>query len=169
MVDCSEWEDKRGVKHQYELRLLHLKLNSMKKMRRKKEDRGVLAGTMWKFARDGEQSPGCGEDWEYKRDVDMDKLFAVACYRGKKLADIWAEAETNPETMARVQRTFQVKPDENGKLPLSLPAFNYFELLKPKSPKELRILLGSAEVGADTSSSRSGAASGRTDEDDIPF
>lgn len=173
LVDCTEWTDKRGAKHQYEMSFMHMKLNSLKKLRRKKDDRGTMVGTMWAFTREGEQSAGCGDDWEYKRDVDMEKLFAFTSYRGKRLTDIWAEAESNPEAMARVQRAFQIKPDENGKLPLVIPAFNYFELLKPKSPKELRILLGNAEVGATQASSTGGSggtpATGGVDEDQIPF
>jgi hypothetical protein len=175
LVDCSEWKDQRGNKHQYELRLLQLKMKSLKKLRRKKEDKGALIGTMWKFTREDSTSPVCGDDWEFTRDVDMDKMFPFVNYRGKKLEELWAEAEEKPESMARLQRIFKIKPNDEGKLPRQIVPFNYFELLKPKAPKDMRLLLGGVQAeddddskGGGRSSSNSGGG-GTVKQDNVPF
>jgi len=172
VVDCSEWKDNRGNMHQYEMRLLQFKLRSLKKFRRKKEDRGAMAGTMWRLTREDNNAPTCGDDWDFIRDVDMDKMFDFVLYRGKSLSEMWDEAEKDPEAMVRLQRIFQIKPDENGKLPRVVPAFNYFEILQPKKPKELRLLLGAVEPDDDDSkgySGSSGGGGGAAGEDKVPF
>jgi hypothetical protein len=172
-VDCSEWTDNRGNKHQYEMRLVQLKMKTLKKFRRKKEDKGSLVGTMWELLREDDRSPTCGDEWSFQRDVDTDKLFPYVCYRGKKLADLWAEAEEKAEVMTRVQSWFQIKPDENGKLPKIVPAFNYMEILKPMVPKDARLFLGAVEADDNSSpsgnsGSKSGGA-GTVKEDNVPF
>jgi hypothetical protein len=173
VVDCSKWQDGRGSWHQYEMRLIQYKMRSLKKLRRKKEDRGTLVGTLWTLTREDDKSPTCGDDWEFKRDVDLDKLFQLVCYRGTKLTELWAEAAEKEDVMERVKRTFQIQPVD-GKLPESIPAFNYFEVLKPKSPRDIRIFLGGAEkeekepkVGGYGSGSSGGGGSVR--EDEVPF
>lgn len=173
IVDCSEWSDAKGNKHQFELKLIGAKLRTLKKFRRKKDDKGSLIGCMYRAAREDDKSSSCGDEFEFQRKVDMDKLFAAAAYKGKKLVDMWDAAESDGEKMVALQRTFQVKPDANGKLPRVVPLFNYLEVLKPKSPAELRILLGAAEVGGGDDRAR-GAASGATrgsgvTSDDVPF
>lgn len=173
-VDCSEWTDARGNKHQYELRLCQFKMRSLKKFRRKKEDKGKLVGTMWRLTREDDNAPTCGDDWEFQRDVDMDKMFSYVNYRGKRLADMYDDAEKDPEAMARIQRLFQVAPDANGKLPRVVPAFKYFEILKPKPPKEMRLLLGAVQKDDDDddSSKKSkggGSGGGPAKQDPVPF
>jgi hypothetical protein len=175
-VDCSVWEDAKGAKHQYEMRLVGLKLKSLKKFRRKKEDKGSLVSTVFKLTRDDDKSPTCGDDWEYERTGDPEKLFSVTLLRGKKLTDLWAEAEASPEALKRLQAWVKVTPDSNGKLPRVVPSLNYLEVLKPQSPKELRIALAGAEKDGDSPRGRTGATEPRTvvgkftdDEDDIPF
>jgi len=174
-VDCSKWVDGRGNTHQYELRLFPLKMKGLKKFRRKKEDRGGLVNTYWTHTREDSKSPTIGDDWEFRRDVEMAKLFPHVCYRGQKLIDMWAEAEATPEKMARLLKVFQIKPDKDGKLPQVVPAFNYFEILQPKQPKDLRIQLGGVQEDEDDSGSsynKGGSSSGNSsalNEDDVPF
>jgi hypothetical protein len=175
-VDCSEWTDQRGNRHQYELRLIQFKMKSMKKFRRKKDDKGALVSTMWNFHREDERSPTCGDEWEYKRDVDMDKLFNFVCYRGKKLSDLWDEAEAKPEVMERVKGWFQIGPDSEGKLPRIVPSFNYLEILKPMEPKDMRLHLGAVESDDEPSSFRNSSPAksqasggGAVTADDVPF
>jgi hypothetical protein len=171
VVDCTEWKDKKGNSHQFEMRLLQLKLKSLKKLRRKKEDKGALVGTMWRFTREDDSAPICGDDWEHLRDSDMGKMFSYVTYRGKKLTQLWDEAEANAEAMAKLRRTFQIEPGADGKLPRIVPSFNYFEVLKPKTPKELRLMLVGVEKDDDdkksSGSSTTGGAS--TKSEDVPF
>lgn len=170
-VDCSKWTDQRGNTHQYEMRLMPLKMKSMKKFKRKKDDKGSLISTYWRLTREEDQSPQVGDDWEFKRDVDMDKMFPHVCYRGKKLSELWDDAEGKPEAMEHIKRTFQIEP-KDGKLPLTVPAFNYFRLLEPKPPKDIRILLGAVQPeDEDKSPSRTQSykSGGDIKEEDVPF
>jgi len=171
-VDCSEWTDQRGNKHQYELRLVPMKLRSLKKFRRKKDDRGSLIGTMWKLTREDNNAASIGDDWDFQRDVDMAKMFDFVNYRGTKLIELWEKAEEDPEAMERLCRVFQIKPGEDGKLPRIIPPFRYFEVLKPKTPKELRLILGAVQEDDDDTGGRSsggGGGGGAAKEDTVPF
>lgn len=174
VVDCSEWVDKKGNKHQYEMRLIQFKLRSLKKFKRKKEDRGAMVHTMWRLTREDDNAPTCGDDWEFQRDVDPAKMFGIVNYRGKLLSDIWDDAEKDPEAMAKVKRTFQIEPGDDGKLERVVPAFNYWEVLKPKTPKDMRLLLGAVQSDDDQSSGSSnsgggGGGKGAAKQDDVPF
>jgi len=173
-VDCSEWKDQRGNTHQYEMRLVPMKLRSLKKFRRKKDDRGSMVGTMWSMHREDDNAASIGDDWDFQRDVDMEKMFDYVNYRGSLLSEMWEQAEGDPEQMARVLRIFQIKPDEEGKLPRIIPPFNYMEVLKPKTPKEMRLLLGAVQdddedTGSRRSSGSSGGGGGAAKQDDVPF
>jgi len=170
-VDCSEWKDQRGNMHQYEMRLVPMKLRSLKKFRRKKDDRGSLVGTMWRLTREDDNAANIGDDWDFVRDANMDKMFDFVCYRGSKLSELWEAAENDPEAMARLQRAFQIKPNEDGTLPRVIPPFNYFETLKPKPPKELRLLLSGVQEDDDDKGSKAPRSSGKgaAREEDVPF
>jgi hypothetical protein len=173
VVDCTEWVDGKGNKHQFEMRLLQLKLKSLKKLRRKKEDKGALVGTMWKFLREDDSSPICGDDWSHMRDVDVAKMFSYVTYRGKKLSQLWDDAESNAEAMAKIKRTFQIDSGEDGKLPRIVPAFNYFQVLQPKAPKDLRLQLVGVEKDDDDDKTKKGSSSGggggSVKAEDVPF
>lgn len=168
-VDCSMWQDKRGNMHQYEMRLLPLKFRSLKKFRRL-SGQYDMKFSMWNFTREDKNAVQVGDDWNYKRSAQVDRMFPVVCYRGTKLIDLWAEAEANEEKMEQVTRVFQITPDEDHKLPRNVPSFNYFELLKPKSPDEIRLILGNVEFDENnTGSGSTYTASGAISEDDVPF
>lgn len=171
VVDCSLWTDNKGNEHQYEMRLMGAKMRSLKLIRRKKDDAGSLIGKMFKHYRTDDRSASIGDDISFKRDVNLEKMFPVVCYRGKKLADMWKEAEEDPAKMLKVTSTFNIKPGEDGKLPRTIPQFNYFEVLKPRGPQELRLSLGAVEPdddGPGPSPSTSGASSS-VKQDDVPF
>jgi hypothetical protein len=169
VVDCSLWTDQKGNQHQYEMRLLQFKLKSLKKLRRKKEDKGVLAGTLWRFTREDDGSPICGDDWEFLRSVDVQKMFDLVTYRGKKLPQLWDEAEGNAEAMAKIKRVFQIEPVD-GKLPRIVPAFSYFNVLAPKAPKDLRLMLVGVEKDDDDRKKGSSSGDGSpTKSEDVPF
>jgi len=171
-VDCTLWKDQRGNEHQYEMRLVPMKLRSLKKFRRKKEDRGKMAGTMWTMNREDDNAASIGDDWDFQRDVDMAKMFDFVNYRGTLLSEMWDQAEGDPEAMARVQRIFQIKPDEEGKLPRIVAPFNYMKVLEPKAPKDMRLILGAVQEDDDDdrrSSGSSGGRGGAAKQDDVPF
>lgn len=171
VVDCSSWTDDKGKTHQFGLKLVQGKMKTLKRWKRKKEDRGGLAGHLYRTTREDKMSPSCGDEWEWQREADMAKLFDIANYRGKVLPELWAEAEADPKKMESLMRTFQIKPLE-GKLPRVVPPFNYYELLKPKDPQDLRILLGGAQTDSNSRNNFSDApknAGANVNQDDVPF
>ena len=167
IVDCSKWKDQKGNEHQFEMRLIQAKMRTLKKFERKKTDKGTLVGCLYRATRDDDKAPSCGDDFDFVKEADMEKLFEVTCYRGEKLSALWAEAEQKPEAMERIVRTFQIEP-ENGKLPKIVPAFNYFNVLKPKNPKELKLELAAADTSSNGAASKSSASSSSVS-DDVPF
>lgn len=163
IVDLTENVDAKGNKYQYEVKLLPTKLKSLSLMRRKKQDRGSLIGCAFKVHRDSEKDPNCGGEYEFQREGNLEKLFTVANYKGKKLVDLYKEASEQPAVMQRLKDTFQLQFDDNGAILPKIFPFNYFNLLQPKDPKDLRAILGAASL--DTGSE----ASDSPQDDDIPF
>jgi hypothetical protein len=168
-VQCTETTDKKGNKYNFELQLLGAKLKTLKKFRRKKEERGALAMTRFRVTREDDKSPSCGDEFEFLKEVtDPDKLFEVANYKGKKLSELWEKAESNPESMARLKRTFQLAFDSEGKLLRRVVPFNYMELLKPMEAADLRKRLN-ANPAQDADGDGGGTNGGGGGGDDVPF
>lgn len=150
ICDASEYTDKKGNKHQYELKFLPAKWKTLNKLKLKREDRDGFVGSLYTVIRSDEKSPSCGDDFEFKRAVDMDKLFDLANYRGKRLVDLYNKARQDDIAMEALKKVFKLEFDANGNLLDKIVPFNYMELLKPKTPKELRDLLkGYSPEGAD--------------------
>ena len=113
-----------------------------------------------------------GDEWEFQREADMAKLFEITNYKGKTLPELWGAAEADEAAMERLLRTFSIEPGEDGKLPRVIPPFNYYELLKPKAPSDLRMMLGAvqAEDNDDRSVFSDKPKQGQsTSEDQVPF
>lgn len=162
VVDCSEWTDSKGVKHQYEVKLLPAKMKTLKKFKRKKEDKGSLVGAMFTAFREDSRSPSVGDEFEFKREVDLNKLFEVAVYSNKKLKEVFSLAEKEGR-VDELAQTFQVIREAGGGITKTLVPFNYFELLKPMPPADVkRFLLGVEDPDAS-------AGDSKADEDDVPF
>lgn len=170
IVDCTEHTDAKGNKYQYEVKFLPAKLKTLGLLRRKKTDRGSLIGAMFRVTRDTSDDPACGNDYEFLREASLDNLYKVANYRGKKLPDLYKEAAEKPEVMARLKDTFQLATDANGAvLPRVFP-LNYFALLAPRDPKEVRQMLGAYVPEDGERDSRGGFSNSQSSKDDeIPF
>lgn len=172
IMDLTEWKDAKGNVHNYQLKLFGAKLKTLKLLQSKKEDRdNRLAGRIYKVQRTDENSPGVGNDFEYDSDVEnWEKMFAVANYKGKKLAEMFKSEK--PEDIEKVKRLFQVKTEGGAILPRVVP-FNYYEVLKPKTPREMKDALRGVKIETDDGYSRSGSTSsgesGGSKEDDVPF
>lgn len=170
VVDTSEWTDRRGNKHQFEINLLPAKLKSLKKFRRKSAERieagGTgLAGCLYRLARDSKEDPSIGGEAEYVRDVDMEKLFQLALYKGKKLSELMDKAETSEDSKKILQRLFQIELDDDGSIVRKLVPINYEQQLHPLSIKDFREVVGGAERDDDGGSGGSGARA----DGNVPF
>lgn len=170
-VDCTEYIDKKGNKHQFELKLVGGKLSMVKKWQRKKQDRGSLILSKWKIHREDDKKPSIGDEWEGSGSVqDPEKMFALANYRGKKLSEMFDKAEQHPDSMALVKRLFQVEVTADNKLVRQVPAFNYMEILKPRGNAWARDLLAGVSRDEATGGSKDPADNdGRGNEEEIPF
>lgn len=164
VVDCSEWTDKKGNKYQYEIKLLGAKLKTLKKLRRKRDDRGSLIGCLFHTYREDSQSPSVGDEFEFKREADMEKLYDLVNLKGKSLKELFEQAASDADVMKRLKRTFELNMDADGKIVPELVKFNYIELLAPKKPADMKDMLGDVKPDDDDSGS-----SGSKDDEDVPF
>jgi hypothetical protein len=166
VIDCSQYTDKKGVTHQYEIKFLLAKAKTLKKLKMKKESKGSLAGSIYNATRFDQKSPTCGDDFEFVKQVDLEKVFPHVSFRGKKLVDLWAKAQ-DAEGLARLNKAFTVQTGESGLVAKVVP-FNYMELLKPSSVKDLRTLLKGAKIESwDDAGPAAGVKTGADEE--VPF
>ena len=163
VISCTPWTDKKGNAHQYELQLLPAKLELMKKLRRKKEQKGALVGKMYNASRDSDKGSSAGTEWEFERDVDLDKMFNVINFDSRTLPEWFDAASAKEGGVDELRRFFQISLQKDGKTPVrSVVPFNYFELLKPHSVDALKRFVAEAE----TDSNRGFGSAGQ---DDVPF
>ena len=169
VVDCSKYVDKKGVNHQYEVKLFPAKQRTLKKLKSKMDQKGSLAGSMYRASRYDPKSPSVGEDFDFQKVVKLSDVFPYANYNGKKLVDMWAKAESDPEAMANLKLLFKVKVLENGKLEASVPEFNYVEILKPLTPKEIRFKFANAKIQTFDNDGPSKTNNNLGADDNVPF
>lgn len=167
VIDASEYTDKKGNKHAFELKLLGAKMKTMKKFRRKKEERGSLIGCMYKATREDNKSPSVGDEFEFVREVDLVKAFDATMYRGKKLSEFYSKTLEGPDGLEKLKKVFQVQV-EDGKPTKRVVPFNYMEVLKPRASKDLKLFLASAKIETKDSDSGDSNSSGSSSED-VPF
>jgi hypothetical protein len=165
IVDLTENVDAKGNKYQYEVKLIPTKLKTLQLIRRKKQDRGSLIGCIFNVHRDSQEDPNCGGEFEFDREANLEKLLPLANYKGKKLLELYKEATEKPEVFQRLKDTFQLSLTVDGKIVPKIYSFNYPVLLAPKDPKEIRSLLGAANIDS------SGGESAQDDskDDKVPF
>lgn len=174
VIDCTAWTDKKGNTYQYEVKLFPAKLKTLKRLEMRKKERGPFAGKLFSIMRVDEKSPSTGDEFEVVRDADMAKLFTVANYKGKKLGELFNPQ--NEEQLERLKNSFKVDIVEGKVVPKLVP-FNYFKVLHPMTPKDIRMTLKGADIekredgfggGSSGGSSGSSAGGGSTSED-VPF
>jgi hypothetical protein len=174
VVDCTEWKSKDGTKNRYELKFFPAKMGSLKLIQSRIEDFGGIAGKAINVRRTDEQkSPAVGNVFDMEKEIDMDKLWDHVMYQGKLLKEHFAEALENDAKRVSLTNTFNFKRGDNGVLLPGVPTFNYMNLLKPKTPAELRTFLAGAQVddpdnNSSSTTSSSGVGDGAADES-IPF
>ena len=171
IVDCSKWKDRRGNEYQYELKLFPTKIKSLKLFQSKSEDWGGAKGKVVKVRRTSSEDASCGNDFEKDREADLEKLWKLITYQGKKIHEWFARALEDEDARASLLKVFNFRKGDGGVLVPEIPTFNYFEVLKPKTPKELRAFLAGAKIDdpdGDSSSSSGSGTDGEADEN-VPF
>lgn len=168
IVDCTQFKDKNGNIHQFEVKLLPCRLQSLKLFQSKKDDKdGRLKGRIYNVNRSDKKQQNIGNDWDYDKDVESwDKLFAVANYKGKKLSELFSSEDS--DVIARVKKTFNVSSTE-GKITQKLVPFNYLDILRPRKPSDLKAILKGAKIETNSNASSSEKSEGQPSEDSVPF
>jgi hypothetical protein len=166
IVDLTEHTDAKGNKYRYEVKLLPAKLKTLQLLRRKKQDRGSLIGCIFNVHRDSREDPNCGGEFEFQREAKLDGLLNLANYKGKKLTELYTESADKSDVLARLKETFQLSLDKDkGLIVPKIYSFNYYKLLAPKDPKEIRSVLGGATIDSGGGENTSEGGS----DDDVPF
>ena len=171
VIDCTKWQDKKGNTYQFETKLYGAKLKTLKLLQTKTQEDwgGSMAGKVIKVRRTSDKDASVGNDFTLDREADMEKLWGLATYKGKKLCEQFEEASQDEDKRHLLSKIFSFQKGEGGVWLPKLPTFNYWEVLKPKSPSEMRTLLksGRVEDPANTEST-SGGGDGAADEN-VPF
>jgi hypothetical protein len=74
ILDLSEYEDRKGVVHEFSRKLLAVKPRQQSKFLRKFDREGTLRGAKFEFARDDDKSAAIGNDIEFVEFVDDEEL-----------------------------------------------------------------------------------------------
>lgn len=167
VINCTEYEDNQGRKHNFVLQLLPAKEKTAAIIEELKETLdGGLKGKLFKAKRfeDG-RTLSAGDMYTFVREVDLSKVYGNAEFMGNKFPDLVNQANEDPEKMDYLQAKFQVNVQDGKVLPELVP-FNYFEILKPPTAKEAKQQLASMTAGGSGSSGGQGEAEG---EDNVPF
>ncbi len=84
VIDHSEWEDKKGVAHKDEVRLLIAKRGTLKVLQKLAKTRGGLAGPTWQVSRtENDKSPSVGDIFEFMEKKPVAALLKL--YKGAAL------------------------------------------------------------------------------------
>lgn len=170
VIDCTKWTDKKGNTHQFELKYYPGKYKTVKRFELRTQTKPIT-GQLWKATRLDDKSPNVGDELESLRETDPAKLFDLANFKGKKLADQYSAANGgNEEALKWLKRYFQVVKGEDGKLIPKLVPFLYEELLAPKQPSEVRSMLAGVQFDDDGAGEGGGGGAPKSGADeDIPF
>jgi hypothetical protein len=187
IIDCSKWTDKKGNSRQYEIKVLPAKYKTAAKLKRKHADlvnnqdipaeQRALSGKLFRVIRDTDKDPSVGNDFEKVRDVDVNKLFDLVTYRGKKLSDLILQASNDQRVYEMLHKTFGYTKDADGNIPRKLLPFNYESIYEPKSAKDIKLMLRNfkpedrdegSRFGGGSSGGSAGNGGGSADES-VPF
>ena len=122
------------------------------------------------------KSASVGNDFTFDREADMEKLWKLANYKGKKISELFEKATQNEDERNKLLRTFDFEKGESGELLPQVPAFNYMNLLEPKRPSEMRAHLSAGRIqdpdsdagSVSSKGTNSSGSAGEADED-VPF
>lgn len=170
-IDCSQWTDKKGNVHQFELKFFQAKLGTLKKFDLKKKGRGSLVGQVITVTRSGDKTPTCGDDFDILREVSggLQALFPRVSYRGKLLSELYSKALAGgPAGIAALGKVFSLVRDGDTVMPMLTP-FNYAELLMPRSNDEIKAWLSGVHIETDSRNATPQVVAGSKADDDVPF
>lgn len=161
IINCNEWTDPKGNKHQFELQLLPAKAHLADLLERRKKMHNGLALKVFTVSRGKtEKAAASGDDYVLTREVtDPEKLYASATYKGKRFAELIEAANKDPSKLEFMRSKFQVRLDSDGKIIPGLYPFNYLNLLEPPTLRAAKEMLASFK----------GSPDHQLQDDDTPF
>jgi hypothetical protein len=165
VLDCTPYPGKKDPSKvwQYSLKLFPAKLGTLESLKRKREDLVSLVNRKCDVFRDEGKTAAVGNEFTFKEEIPTDKLeamFNVSSFKGKKLADLFEEADRNPQAMQKLSLVFTLVKGDDGKLVRRLPVFNYAKILAPKNPDEVLRLLGGGNITSNYDEAKAQRGSG---------
>ena len=141
-IDFSKFVSEKTQKtYQFEMKIVKMGFSEAAKFEdlATNECGGTLGGSLIKAKRfSNDKSPGIGESFSFVRKPDLAKSFAFVQYNGRKLSEIFDEANKDSDMMKEVRRIWKVELDKFGKIIPKIYSFNFDELLKAPTPEYLR-------------------------------
>lgn len=165
VLDCTPYPGKKDPSKvwQYGLKLFPAKIGTLETLKRKRDDLVSLVNRKCDVFRDSGTTPNVGNEFTFKDEIPADKLeamFNVAQFKGKKLSDLFDEAERDSRAMQKLAQVFTLVKTEDGKLMRRIPVFNYAKMLAPKNPDEVVRILGGGNVTSNYEEAKGQRASG---------
>lgn len=155
VVQLTPWYDGKGQEHNFEIILNAMPYAVAEKMERRKASRGTLVGFSVECARGTQdKSSSVGDDFEVREQIIWDRLLPKINFRGKRLLEMFTEADKSPEAKERLKLLFPLEFDTQGRIIRKVYPFNYAEVLKPPSPEEVKDLLLSYSPSASRPNAR---------------
>lgn len=199
IVDIEGYFSKKNNKQvRYVLCDLAVKFGTQKVIDKEKEDEVSLTGKRYRITRLGDKAPRSGNVLK-KRPIfppkegqpevfvmpedGWAKLYNLVTFRGEFLSKLVDEARKDAKARERFLRTFDPRTctddgTPQGQIVAKIPTFNFYQLLSPLQPKEVRVELAGAmsrgkddknDSGGNDEFSQGSESGGGGDSDDVPF
>lgn len=175
-INMTPWESKKGNVYCYQREIFAARLGGkdkpgvLKKLERLKKKYGRLRGLIFDVYRSGAKTESCGDEFELVEKVDPGDIPGLAKQHLTEFVKKINAKIDDPEKHLSVETMLKRNPWE---------AFNFEEIIKPKSNAELRDMLSGRSKDDDSSDFRdddsgsSGRSSSSDDgdalDDDIPY
>lgn len=165
VLDCTARHSKKdpSVVYQYDVKLFAAKVGTLETLARKRMEHTSLVNLRCLVHRDTDKSPNVGSEFTFKDEIKgekLDRAFDVAKYRGKRLAELFDEAERDGDALKKLSRIFKLAKDGDGKLIRRIPPFNYEVVCAPMNPEEMARWLGDVVAQETKSKGPSGGFGG---------
>jgi len=157
VLDCTPYTDKKGITHSFSVRLFPARGDTIDKIMLYREQHGTLTGCLYTAVRfRNSKSSSVGEEFKFESRTqdNLASVYNMAMYSGRKIADLYEEARTNPAFKTALGKIFKLPTmaDSDG-LPNILAPFNYQEVLRPRPLDELEAMFGTRVPAAATAAS----------------
>lgn len=141
-VQLTPWYDQKGQEHNFEIILMPMPFAVAEKVERRKHKNNGLAGWELQCTRSTQdKSCSVGDDFEVGNQIVWDRLLPKINFKGRRLLEMYAEADQKPEAMEKLKLLFPLEFDDKKRIIRKVYPFRYEEVLKAPTPEEAKDLL----------------------------